>query len=147
MDQQWLKLDRKATSSAGGEKYEPVSWSDICILIRARTSLATLERGLENANIPYRLESASLIFETQEVRDLLNCLRAIDNPADRVAIVAALRSPAFGCSDVDLLKLHESGASLTTWIVSPPGRRPGSRGVGGAEEFPTAAACGNRRPP
>ena len=108
VDRQWLKLDREAASDAGGEKYKPVSWSDICVLIRARTSLATLERGLESANIPYRLESASLIFETQEVRDLLNCLRAIDNPADRVATVAALRSPAFGCSDVDLLKHYES---------------------------------------
>ena len=109
VDQKWLKLDLKETSDANGEAYTPVSYSDICILIRARTSLQTLERGLESANIPYRLESASLIFETQEVRDLLNCLRAIDNPADRVAIVAALRSPAFGCSDIDLLRHYESG--------------------------------------
>ena len=109
VDQRWLKLDREATSDEAGEQYKPVSYSDICILIRARTSLSTLERGLENANVPYRLESASLIFETQEVRDLLNCLRAIDNPADRIATVAALRSPAFGCSDVDLLRHYESG--------------------------------------
>ena len=109
VERQWLKLDPKASNDLDGEVYEPVNYSDICILIRARTSLSTLERGLENANIPYRLESASLIFETQEVRDLLNCLRAIDNPADRVAIVAALRSPAFGCSDLDLLRHYESG--------------------------------------
>ena len=74
-----------------------------------RTGLQTLERGLEGHDVPYRLESASLVFETQEVRDLLNCLRSIDDPADQVATVAALRSPAFGCSDADLLTHYESG--------------------------------------
>ena len=68
-----------------------------------------LERALEDQDVPYRLESASLIFETQEIKDLLNCLKAIDDPADQVAIVAALRSLAFGCSDVDLARHYESG--------------------------------------
>ncbi len=113
VEQGWLKLDQESTNAAGGkEVYSPVSFSDICILIRARTSLPGLERALESANIPYRLESSSLIFESEEVRDLLNCLRAIDDPADRVSTVAALRSPAFGCSDVDLLRHDEAGGSF-----------------------------------
>jgi ATP-dependent helicase/nuclease subunit A len=36
------------------------------------------------------------------VRDIINCLTAIDDPADEVAVAGALRSPAFACSDVDL---------------------------------------------
>ena len=82
---------------------------DVCILIRTRTGLGDLERGLENAGIPYRIEGGSLLFSTQEVQDLLNCLRAIDDPTDGVSVVAALRSPAFACSDVDLLDWRESG--------------------------------------
>ncbi len=113
VEEGWLKLDQTATEAAGGTAvYSPVRFSDICILIRARTSLPELERALDAANIPYHLESASLVFESQEVRDLLNCLRAIDNPADRMAIVAALRSPAFGCSDIDLLRHHEAGGQF-----------------------------------
>ena len=107
--QGWQTLDRHATEAEGSEVHRPVSYSDICILMPTRTGIRWLERGLENRNIPYRLESASLIFETQEIRDLLNCLRAIDDPADQVATVAALRSPAFGCSDVDLLRHHQDG--------------------------------------
>ena len=122
--QQWQKLNREATDDSGEETYQPVSYSDICILIRSRTSLHILERALEAGDIPYRLESASLIFETQEVRDLLNCLRAIDNPADRIAVVAALRSPAFGCSDVDLLRHYESGGQFD--YLTLPGNRPES---------------------
>ena len=118
----WLKLDQAATNAACcKEVYSPVSYSDICILIRSRTSLPALERALEGADVPYRLESASLIFESQEVRDLLNCLRAIDNPADRIATVAALRSPAFGCSDVDLLRHHEAGGSFD-YLSDNPGK-------------------------
>ena len=112
MSERWLMLDPEASSPEGGEAYRAVNFSDICILIPRRTSLPSLERGLEAFNIPYRLESASLIFETQEVRDLLNCLRAIDNPADRIATVAALRSAAFGCSDVDLLRHYEGGGQF-----------------------------------
>ena len=81
-------------------------YSDICILMPTRTALRTLELALDDANVPYRLEGASLFFDTQEVRDLLNCLRAIDNPSNEIAIVAALRSPAFACTDVELLRFH-----------------------------------------
>ena len=105
----WLVLDRGATEEAGYEVYRPAVYSDICVLMPARTALPSLERAMEAANIPYRVESASLVFETQEIRDLLNCLKAIDNPADQVATVAALRSVAFGCSDVELFRHHQAG--------------------------------------
>ena len=122
--QEWPTLDREADESPGHETYRPVGYSDVCILMPTRTGIRELERGLEGRNIPYRLESASLIFETQEVRDLLNCLRAIDDPANQVATVAALRSPAFGCSDVDLLRHHEGGGSFNC-LEQPEGRREG----------------------
>ena len=110
--EQWETLDQSATASNGYETYRPVRHSDVCILMPRRTGLLALEHGLENADIPYRLESASLVFETQEIRDLLNCLKAIDDPADQVATVAALRSPAFGCSDADLLRHRAGGGSF-----------------------------------
>ena len=81
---------------------------DVCILIRSRTGLGILTRALEAVGVPYRLEGNSLVFGTQEVQDLLNCLRAIDNPSDQVSVVAALRSPAFACSDVDLARWRDT---------------------------------------
>ena len=110
--EQWETLDQAATESNGHETYRQVRYSDVCILMPRRTGLAALERGLEAADLPFRLESASLVFETQEIRDLLNCLKAIDDPANQVATVAALRSPAFGCSDVDLLRHRANGGSF-----------------------------------
>ena len=95
-------------SEDGGEPtLRPVTERDICILMRTRSGLSMLEFALDDAGIPYRIEGASLVYETQEARDLLNCLSAIDDPTDDVSVVAALRSPAFACSDVDLLKFVE----------------------------------------
>ena len=123
--EQWETLDQPATANNGCETYRPVRYSDVCILMPRRTGLAALERGLENADIPFRLESASLVFETQEIRDLLNCLKAIDDPADQVSVVAALRSPAFGCSDGDLLRHRSKGGSFDYLVNASPDRGDG----------------------
>jgi ATP-dependent helicase/nuclease subunit A len=74
--------------------------------------LRRLEDAFERFGVPYRVEGGSLVLRTPEVRDLLSCLRAIDDPSDQVALVAALRSPAYACSDVDLLEWVESGGAL-----------------------------------
>ena len=107
----WQVLDQGADNDEI-ETYRSASYADICILMPRRTGLRQLELALEDAGVPYRLESASLVFETQEILDLMNCLKAIDNPSDQVATVAALRSPAFGCSDVELFLHHENGGSF-----------------------------------
>ncbi len=106
VSESWQVLDREATDRDGVERYRPARFSDICILMPRRTALRALELALDRADVPYRLEGVSLVFDTQEVRDLLNCLRAIDDPADKIALVAALRSPAFACSDEDLIRFH-----------------------------------------
>lgn len=115
---EWQVLDSAATASSGEEKYRPAEYSDVCILMPRRTALRSLELALDEADIPYRLEGASLVFDTQEVRDLINCLRAIDDPSDQVATVAALRSPAFACSDVELLRFSEAGGKFN-YLADP----------------------------
>ncbi len=87
-----------------GERWRPLRLADICILIPARTSLGALEDALAEAGIPYRAETASLVYATREVRDLLMLLRAVDDPTDEAALVAALRTPWLGCGDDDLLE-------------------------------------------
>jgi len=110
--EEWPVIDREATEQDGVERFRPAQFKDICILMPQRSALRLLELALEDAGVPYRLEGASLVFGTQEVRDLLNCLRALDDPADQVALVAALRSPALACSDADLLEFVDSGGRL-----------------------------------
>ena len=116
-DGKWQVRDE---SDGDAPTYRPARYSDICVLMPSRTGLPTLEIALEDANVPYRLEGSSLVFATQEVRDLLNCLKAIDDPSDEISIVAALRSPAFARSDVDLLRYFEAGGRFD--YLRPGGR-------------------------
>ena len=139
--EKWQILDRSAAESEGVERYKDAEYSDICILMPARTALRTLEFALDDANVPYRLEGASLFFDTQEVRDLLNCLRAIDDPSDEISIVAALRSPAFACTDVELLQFHRAHRTFNyLHALSLPLQGLTGEGCDGGEESPVVAA-------
>ena len=89
-------------SRDGGTR--PLSHADIAILLPARTALAAIERALEDHGVPYRVEASSLVYESQEVRELIALLRAVDDPTDQLAVVAALRGPAFACTDPDLAR-------------------------------------------
>jgi ATP-dependent helicase/nuclease subunit A len=96
-------------------------FADIAILMPTRTALPALEQALNEAGIPCRIESRSLLFETQEVRDLLTILAAIDDPTDQVAVVAALRAPGFGCSDRDLYRFAAArGSAPGVWNYRRP---------------------------
>ncbi|HET9051056.1 MAG TPA: 3'-5' exonuclease, partial [Candidatus Dormibacteraeota bacterium] len=97
-----------------------------------RTNLRNMERTLQGARIRYRLESGSLIVATQEVRDLLNILRSLDDPTDEVALVAALRTPAFGCSDPELARWRSQGGR---WSYARPGEGIEARVLDGLEEL------------
>jgi ATP-dependent helicase/nuclease subunit A len=103
----------------GVRTVRPARCADVCVLVPTRGNVRRLERAFAAAGVPYRLEGGSLVLDTQEVRDLLACLRAIDDPSDEVALVAALRSPAYACSDADLLAWVEAGATLS-YLESAP---------------------------
>lgn len=92
----------------GQNGWRPARLSDVTILIPTRTSLPFLREALTERSLPYRLATGTLVYDTQEVRDALAVLRAIDDPNDTVSLVAALRSPLYGCSDVDLYVYHQA---------------------------------------
>ena len=104
-----IKEERWQVRSQESGGWRDATYRDICLLLPSRTNLEALEQALETADVPYRLESESIVLGTEDVRQLLNCLRAIDSPGDQVALVAALRSTAFSCSDVELLQFVDDG--------------------------------------
>ena len=97
--------------AGGGPR--PCRWSDMAILLPSRTTLSHLRSCLDDAEIPYRLESGTLVYGTTEVADLLAILRAVDDPGDPIAAVGALRSPAYGCGDDDLLRWTREHGRIT----------------------------------
>jgi ATP-dependent exoDNAse (exonuclease V) beta subunit len=103
--------------SPDGDGWRDVRLGDIAVLLPARTSLPHLEDALDAAGIPYRAEASSLVYRSREVRDLLTAARAADDPSDPLALVAALRSPLFGCGDDDLWTWQQAGGR---WNIFAP---------------------------
>ncbi len=99
----WL-VDRRPQGPS--PDWQPARAGDITILVPTRTSLPALEDALGSAGISYRAESASLVYASRLVRDLLLTLQAIDDPTDELATVSALRSPLFACGDDDLYRFR-----------------------------------------
>ncbi|MPZ87546.1 MAG: AAA family ATPase [Nitriliruptorales bacterium] len=104
----------------GRERWRSATLGDITILLPARTSLAALERALDERGIPYRAETSSLVYSTREVRDLMAAVRAVADPTDQLALVTALRSPVFGCGDDDLFAYKARHRGRWHMFADPP---------------------------
>jgi len=87
---------------------------DIAILVRKMTPefIAPFEAQLRARQVSYRLVGGKEYFARDEVQALAAVLRAIDNPADRLSLVQALRSPFFAISDAALLHFVATGGVL-----------------------------------
>jgi ATP-dependent helicase/nuclease subunit A len=97
----------------------PCRADDIAVLLPARTSLPMLETALSRLAVPYRAENASVVYVAPEIRHLLLTLRAVADPTDELALVAALRSPLYGCSDVELYEWRTAGGRWSP-LAGPP---------------------------
>lgn len=102
------------------KSWRPARLSDVTVLSPTRTSVPYLRAALEQAGIPYRLATGTLVYDTQEVRDALAALRAVDDPTDELSLVTALRSPLYACSDVDLFTYHQAGGHWDLRAEPPP---------------------------
>jgi len=122
--------DRWAVEDEDDGATRPVRWRDVAVLLPARTALAALEEALEETRVPYRLEGVALLWGSDEVRDVLAVLHAADDPVDRVAVLAALRSPGLACGDDDLV----------TWRQAEGSWDPRDRAPVGLEAHPVAKA-------
>lgn len=91
---------------------EPPQYKDVAILFRALSDVDLYERALRDCGIPYYLVGGKAFYSQEEVYDLANLLRAIDDPADEAALFGALRSPFFNLLDETLVALKLEHDSL-----------------------------------
>ncbi|MCI0724689.1 MAG: UvrD-helicase domain-containing protein, partial [Acidobacteria bacterium] len=94
------------------KEFRKARFRDLTVLFPVTTSITEYQDALAGAGIPYRFDSGRQFYERAEIRALITVLRAIENPADPVAVVAALRSPFFGFSDEDIFLFKHSGGSF-----------------------------------
>ena len=124
-------LELRRTLSIGKHKRAP-RWKDFAILARSRSVIADIIPALRLAGIPYQLAAGSGFFDSPEVRDVLNFLRAARNPRNEVALAAYLRSAFAGVSADALFELkRRSGYRnlAATLTAIDPSRLPDSETV------------------
>src|SRR6185436_11794644 len=97
-----LLSDRSGRAARG-----PITnYSDIALLFRAMTNVQIYESAFRRANIPYQTVLGRGFYEREEITDLIQLLRFLDNKTDELALAAVLRSPLCGLSDNGLLALR-----------------------------------------
>ncbi len=96
------------SASNGGQDARAPSfkYGDVAILLRAFTGLWTYESALRRAGIPYLTVQGKGFYQREEITDLIQLLRFLDNTTDELALAAVLRSPLGGISDNALLALR-----------------------------------------
>ena len=101
------------------------SWRDFAFLFRALTDVGIYEDALDATGIPYRLVGGRRFYSRGPVVAALEVLKAVDDPLNEMAIVAALRSPFFGISDEELMRYRTGGRP---WNYLVADRRAGPVG-------------------
>jgi ATP-dependent helicase/nuclease subunit A len=102
----WLKEEilSRATVSAG----------QVALLFRKLTQADAYLDALRRYDIPYVIEGEKHFYRRHEVIELVNVLRVLDHPHDRIALTGVLRSPLGGLTDRELVEFHEAGL-LDDW--------------------------------
>ena len=87
----------------------------IFVLCRKRQSLRLAAAALERQHLVHTAVEETALAATTEAQDLIALLDALVSPAHRLSLARALRSPAFGASDADLLAIAAEAGDERDW--------------------------------
>ena len=85
----------------------PLKPGHIALIFRKLTQAQVYLDALRRYDIAYITDGEKHFYRRQEIIDVVNLLRVIDNPHDSIALVGILRSPLGGMADRDLLALQQ----------------------------------------
>lgn len=120
----WLKEELLAgTTVTDRDRCEgPLQPGHIALIFRKLTQAQVYLDALRRHDIAYITDGEKHFYRRQEIIDLVNLIRVIDNPHDTIALVGILRSPLGGMTDRDLLALQQiegldyrQRAGLSAW--------------------------------
>lgn len=79
------------------------AWSDMAVLFCTTSAQGIFIEALRRYEVPYRVIGGKDFYVRQEIQTLVSLLCCLDNPADKLSLVAMLRSPLFGWTDNELV--------------------------------------------
>ncbi len=87
-----------------GNGWEP---SDFLILFRYKKNMTVYARALEKRGIPYEITGSGAFSESEEAGEILNLVKALNDPDNPIYTVAVLRGLFFGVSDNELYEYKQ----------------------------------------
>jgi ATP-dependent helicase/nuclease subunit A len=107
-----LVVDR----SVAPQRLRAVRPGDIVLLFRSMSNVHLYEAALRENGLHYYLVGGRAFFAQQEIYDILNLLRSLENPQDSVSLAGTLRSPFCCLSDETLFVLARHPDGLWTGL-------------------------------
>ncbi len=117
-----LLQERIPVRDGGGLR--PVHPSDIAVLFRTRDPIGRYRRALQKAGIPAASDSGDSLFDTPEVKVLLNLLRTLNNPHQDIPLLAVLCSPVFRWSNGQIAQVRAESAQPRFYDAMRESREP-----------------------
>lgn len=111
----------------------PLCPGHIAVLFRKFTNAQVYLEAFQRHAIPYMTDGERHFYRRQEVIDVVNVLRVLDDPTDAIALVGILRSSLGGLTDQEIMDVTKRGLldirrshMLEAWESS---RRPVIQGL------------------
>lgn len=92
-----------------GENRRLVKYSDIALLLPARTSVEEQIQLFEDLNIPLKSTDATVVYSRPAVKSLISALRVIAGSVNGKDLWWTLKSPLFGADDKKMLEFKNLG--------------------------------------
>jgi ATP-dependent helicase/nuclease subunit A len=109
--------------------FRAVEYSDMVVLLRATTGRTEVfAKAFHRAGVPLQAGRAGFLA-AQEVTDVLNLLRLLDNPLQDLPLLAVLRSPFVGLSAEELVQLRMIERHGLLWNALLHSGKPGVHGT------------------
>lgn len=96
---------RQAAAWVSAQLAAGVPPGDIMVLARKRDRLAVMEDELRSLHIPAQQPEKTQLGEAPEVQDLVALLDVLVSPTHDLSLARVLKSPLFGASDDDLVRI------------------------------------------
>lgn len=118
--------DREHAAEPGGGSTAPLRAllpSDVFVLSRTSKEAREVADALRRRGIPHALSTQDGLFDTREARDVLDVLRALEDPGARARRLRAWLTPFFGAGpdDLDACRTlssdHPFALRLTRWAA------------------------------
>ena len=110
----WIHQKRTVVDRQTGER-RPVEAGDFLILARQKANFDTYARAIQRLGIACETSGGEAIRNAPEVTMLRDAIRAATRSDDTSALVAALRGPLFGISDVALYEYTQAGGRFSIY--------------------------------